>query len=143
MFFYSFLPEQQNCLPCEPGFYQTIAGSTDCNICPSGTFSRQGSVHCTPCQAGAFSDSAGSGECTSCPAGQFTGFNGETSCKNCTAGSFSNERANSCSMCRPGHYNEVDDLCEKWFQAIMWIFLVKNVFFIPETCFFVRNVFFF
>ena len=53
----TYLTHQMPCEPCEAGKYSIAnAGnaSTDCQICPPGTYSGAGSTSCSHCQAGKF-----------------------------------------------------------------------------------------
>ena len=63
---YSPLPPSLPTLPS-----QDQVGSTECTLCPAGTFSQPGSAYCIPCSKGSYTDTAGEAQCTLCPAGMF------------------------------------------------------------------------
>ena len=83
------------CPPCPPGRYQNDVGSTDCWLCPAGTFQTgtgiQSQSNCTSCYGGMYAGE-GAPSCTSCVAGKYTFLRGaqdESACQWCGPGTYS------------------------------------------------------
>ena len=62
-----------DCMPCPPGSYSEVLGSTACTPCPSGSFSAEpgasSAAACRPCALGSAAPAAGASACSQCPAG--------------------------------------------------------------------------
>ena len=129
------------CLPCFPGKYQNEAGkarckvceagrykaelksTTECKLCPKGTFSRDPSEDrekCIPCSPGKWSNvtsAHNNAVCRNCSAGRYSsaaGMSKESSCIFCPQGKFGEEdghttSAQGCHYCHKGQYRG-DDL---------------------------------
>lgn len=75
---------------CEVGYYQDIAGSIGCKVCPRGKVcSSPGTAHPTVCPAGSWCAEASS-SVNICPPGQYQGSEGSVSCEVCPEGFFCN-----------------------------------------------------
>ncbi len=93
------------CVPCAPGQFAPAAGSTQCQICISGTFSSNASApptQCSRCPAGFFSDADGAGACTPCPSNTYSAAQGAqalSSCAPCPGGGASEPGSPSVVFC--------------------------------------------
>jgi hypothetical protein len=59
---------QLECLPCDSGYYQSVEGKTECQICPEGTYSGVRASICTKCGGVSAAPLPGTTECKTCPA---------------------------------------------------------------------------
>ncbi len=88
-------------------------------FCPSGLYSKEGSLSCAecdvgnhcpggvdkiPCQPGSFTADVGQELCVPCGAGSFANGTGNTHCETCPDKMYSEMGATSCNQC-PTHWN--------------------------------------
>ncbi|GMH66617.1 hypothetical protein TL16_g04474 [Triparma laevis f. inornata] len=112
--------QESDCSACPTGMYQDDNGSTECKLCPSGTFAAAGTSgfkslsECTVCGSGKYSETSNNGlSCTNCPSGKFLEDNGSdknlhsssSKCTACFAGSYNSQPGQaSCDLCGQGEY---------------------------------------
>ena len=112
------------CSRCSNGFYQPVAGSEACKVCPVGTLASSDRRFCTSCQPGEFVFNKTT--CVACPVatfaavplndacnpcgeGSYTGaLSGATACTLCEAGRASPANRFSCSVAEEGYYLNPD-----------------------------------
>ncbi|GMH76388.1 hypothetical protein TrLO_g509 [Triparma laevis f. longispina] len=106
---------------CVAGTYQEKSGSTNCTICPAGTYNPDKAVSlgahdslddCINCHPGTYLDDKGidatkhdaAKDCKECRPGTYTNDTiGENFCHPCPRGESSPARANTCSKCPAGY----------------------------------------
>lgn len=94
------------------GYEQPKKGSTDCLVCPAGTYTdAMGSDTCMECPQGTFQDESGSNTCKACPDGKTTkdqGTKSLDSCywEQCPIGYHRNSETNDCDECPHGTYTD-------------------------------------
>jgi len=111
---------QFQCEACPAGSF-SAEGSSECTLCPAGYFSYAGSSSCFPCGYGQYNSQPGQTECSLCPAGTFTSFNttsalddqfrgGYMSCVQCEDNQIGNEAYGSsrCVDCPNGSHANFD-----------------------------------
>lgn len=112
--------QESDCSACPTGKYQDDNGSTECKLCPSGTFAAAGTSgfksfsECAVCGSGKYSETSNNGlSCTNCPSGKFLEDNGSdknlhsssSKCTACFAGSYNSQPGQaSCDLCGQGEY---------------------------------------
>ena len=62
------------CTQCAAGTYNELAGQTECNVCPRGTYSSAGARTCQQCGLYFYADTVGSESCKSCSDKFFEGY---------------------------------------------------------------------
>ncbi|CAF1168933.1 unnamed protein product [Adineta ricciae] len=77
---------QDDCAPCESGYYSNTSGSASCTVCPAGYMCREAGKAPSPCPLGTYSSCIGQICCSACPLGTYTSRVGSIECKNCPAG---------------------------------------------------------
>jgi len=111
-----------SCCSCRAGFVGN--SSSDCTLCPVGTFSATDwSTECSECLGGEFNAVAGATRCSACPQGSvsissrtdclFCGIGTEPSADNtfcipCPDGFFKSENMTECLECPPGTASDID-----------------------------------
>eukprot|EP00698_Gefionella_okellyi_P001450 TRINITY_DN11405_c0_g1_i11.p1 TRINITY_DN11405_c0_g1~~TRINITY_DN11405_c0_g1_i11.p1 ORF type:complete len:2212 (+),score=424.46 TRINITY_DN11405_c0_g1_i11:34-6669(+) len=89
------------CVQCTPGTFNNQTGSTVCDLCEPGFFSRTGATNCTECFAGTFVQNA---TCAYCPAGSFSNVSAAVGCTSCEEGYYAESGATVCTACAVGTY---------------------------------------
>ena len=108
------------CLPCVPGSYKAIRGSSKCIQCALGKYRDEAAAtSCLNCPAGKYSGILGavSSQCISCPPGKYSDIFGATTvenCASCSAGTYSplagSNSSAGCKPCFSGTYSESDGM---------------------------------
>ena len=102
------IPNNASCLECTGGTYSSIAGASNCNLCPAGRYSVPGRTTCSRCEYGTYTTGMGTANCTGCAAGSYslaTGASTAVNCSLCETGKYSPGTGYSeCILCIPGHY---------------------------------------
>jgi hypothetical protein len=94
---------------CPIGKY-SVAGSTECTVCPIGTSCPNvGMSMGTSCAKGRYGDREGVTECTECQAGRYTDKVGQIACRGCSAGKYcasnGSDSESGCVDCAKGKYS--------------------------------------
>jgi hypothetical protein len=77
---------QDDCIPCEPGYYANTSGLSVCLPCPAGYMCAEAVESPSPCPLGTHSSCTGQTCCSACPLGTYTPRVGSIQCINCPAG---------------------------------------------------------
>jgi hypothetical protein len=101
-----------NCNACPKGTYSEIPGSTQCMLCPTGSYGNStaaaSSASCILCPPATFSSITGAFDastCIKCPPGTNSSFSGAAECVSCAAGSYAESYGQQlCSLCKAGSY---------------------------------------
>ena len=102
------LAGQSSCIPCDSGKYQDAVGQSGCTECQVGKYQgAQGESSCIECQVGKYQDAEGEAECIRCDSGKYQGAQGESSCIECQVGKYqAGEGATNCQSCPLGQYQD-------------------------------------
>ncbi len=106
------------CSKCRTGRYTDVEGKAyPCTFCPAGKFAQvEGLTECEDCPSGSFSSivdyeeqkekGSGTTQCKTCPHGKWTkGESGWTSCTRCSPGEEYDAASKSCVTCPEGKYS--------------------------------------
>lgn len=75
------------CEKCEKGEYSK-GNASECQLCLAGYSSLQAATECYICDQGEYSPEAGTAQCISCSAGQYSSTEGSVTCGECTKGRY-------------------------------------------------------
>ena len=92
------------CQLCPSGKISTVTGSetsTDCIICPAGTYTNENQTECHSCPPGQ-SSHAGASTCTACINNTFSDNHNSSNCSICQVNSVANDNNTDC-LCNPGY----------------------------------------
>ena len=100
------------CSQCGIGTYADIAGSTQCSLCPAGTYTVSTAAtavsSCLGCPTGTYGGMAGSG-CMTCEAGSYNSATTQSACTACPDGTYGTVQglstSSACTNCKAGTYN--------------------------------------
>lgn len=86
------------CSFCGPG--QFAASAYECQGCPAGTYSADGSKGCIDCPWGTYSSGLAASACTPCAQGSYQDTHGKSACLVCPPGTFSDAKGSAgCTSC--------------------------------------------
>ncbi len=110
------------CTQCSKGFYSTITAATACTACIGGEYaSITGSTSCSKCTSGTYS-TGGTSSCLNCARDTYTSSTGMSSCITCATGYHTPTGATKCYSCTAGkifNYNTIAcDSCSSGFFSI-------------------------
>ena len=105
--------DQQECTPCQPGYFSSAAGAAICSPCPTRTFaSASEATECEPCPGTSWQLLEGKAECRYCEAGQYPKWISnelQPTCDTCPLGSICNDGVNGTIVASPGAFVHIDD----------------------------------
>ncbi|XP_077334048.1 uncharacterized protein LOC143975484 [Lithobates pipiens] len=105
-------------------FNCSSVNTTECTVCPAGTYPDNdtefclccssgacvNSLYCLPCQSGYYQPHSGQANCLPCPQGFYSNTSKSEVCQSCQPGSFSNANASVlCTPCEKGFFSSIQN----------------------------------